>query len=108
MKNSEIRELSVEELKEAIAAASLKLQKQEFAHAISPLDNPMQIRDTKKEVARLKTALHAHTLATVKGKIESGELTRFNAREFLRTENGKLPSPMDLGKIRKLIGQFEK
>ena len=108
MKNSEIKQLSVEQMNEAIAAAELKLQKLDFAHAISPIENPMQIPHTKKEIARLKTELHARTLATIQAKVEAGELTRFNAREFLQKENNTLPTPMNLGKIKKIIGQFEK
>jgi large subunit ribosomal protein L29 len=108
MKNSEIKQLSVEQMQEAIATAELKLQKLDFAHAISPIENPMQIRHTKKEIARLKTEMHARTLAAVKTKVEANELTRFNAREFLQKENSALPTPMDLGKIKKIIGQFEK
>lgn len=107
MKNSEIKQLSVDQLHEAVVAAELKLQKLDFAHAISPIENPMQIRHTKKEIARLKTELHARTLATVKAKVEGGEVTRFNAREFLQKENNALPTPMNLGKIKKIIGQFE-
>ena len=108
MKNSEIKQLSVEQMQEAITAAELKLQKLDFAHAISPIENPMQIRHTKKEIARLKTEMHARTLASVKTKVEANELTRFNARAFLQKENSALPTPMNLGKIKKIIGQFEK
>jgi len=108
MKNSEIKQLSVEQLQNSIVASEMKLQKLDFAHAISPIENPMQIRHTKKEIARLKTELHARTLAAVKTKVESSDLTRFNAREFLQKENSSLPTPMNLGKIKKIIGQFEK
>jgi large subunit ribosomal protein L29 len=34
-----------------------RLKKLEFAHAISPLENPMSIRGLRKEIARLKTEL---------------------------------------------------
>ena len=36
---------------------SLRLKKLEFAHAISPLENPMSIRGLRKDIARLKTEL---------------------------------------------------
>ncbi len=108
MKNSEIKELSVEQIKESIASAEARLQKLRFAHAISPIENPAQIKNTRKEIARLNTELHARTVETVKEKVSNGELTRFNAREFLRTENQNLPTSMNLGKIKKIIGQLEK
>lgn len=109
MKNSEIKQLSVEELKEAIAAAEAKVQKLRFAHAVSPLNNPMQIKDTRHDIARMNTELHARTLSIVEEKVKSGELTRFNAREFLQANNNKtLPTPMDLPKIKKIICRLEK
>jgi len=33
------------------------LQKLKFAHAVSPIENPMKIRESKKLIARLNTAL---------------------------------------------------
>ncbi|MFC2187169.1 50S ribosomal protein L29 [Peijinzhouia sedimentorum] len=55
MKNAEIISLSQEELAEKIAVEVENLQKLKFAHAISPLENPMKIREAKKLIARLKT-----------------------------------------------------
>jgi len=34
-----------------------RLKKLEFAHTISPLENPMTIRGLRREIARLKTEL---------------------------------------------------
>jgi large subunit ribosomal protein L29 len=34
-----------------------RLKKLEFAHAISPLENPMTIRGLRRDIARLKTEL---------------------------------------------------
>ena len=44
-------------LKARIQEDELRLKKLEFAHAISPLENPMSIRSLRKDVARLKTEL---------------------------------------------------
>jgi large subunit ribosomal protein L29 len=44
-------------LKDLSVADSLRLKKLEFAHAISPLENPMSIRGLRKDIARLKTEL---------------------------------------------------
>ncbi|MFD2246196.1 50S ribosomal protein L29 [Pontibacter ruber] len=55
MKNSEIKALSLEELKERLNTEQTNMQNMRFAHAISPLENPMKIRETKKAIARLNT-----------------------------------------------------
>ncbi|WP_121356388.1 50S ribosomal protein L29 [Flavisolibacter nicotianae] len=52
-----IQALSVEDLTARIQEDELRLKKLEFAHAISPLENPMNIRNLRREVARLKTEL---------------------------------------------------
>jgi len=57
MKNSEIRALSEAELRQKIASEQDSLQKIKFAHAITPIENPMKIKQTRKLVARLKTAM---------------------------------------------------
>ncbi len=54
MKASEIRGLSISELEEKIAAAKLDLEKMKLTHAISPLENPMKIRQTRKDIARMQ------------------------------------------------------
>jgi large subunit ribosomal protein L29 len=59
MKNSEIKALTAEQLIEKVKGETSGLQKLSFAHAITPLENPMQIRQTKKLIARLKTELTA-------------------------------------------------
>ncbi len=57
MKNSEIRALTVEELKSKINGEKESLQKIKFAHAVSPIENPMKIKEARKLIARLNTAL---------------------------------------------------
>lgn len=63
MKNSEIRALSIEELKQKLASEQEAYQKMKFAHEISPIENPMKIKETRKLIARLKTELTAKELA---------------------------------------------
>jgi large subunit ribosomal protein L29 len=57
MKQTEITSLTIDELKEKIAIEEEALQKLKFAHAISPIENPMKVRHSRKLVARLKTEL---------------------------------------------------
>jgi large subunit ribosomal protein L29 len=52
-----IQGLSSEDLTARIKEDELRLKKLEFAHALSPLENPMTIRNLRRELARLKTEL---------------------------------------------------
>ncbi len=59
-----LKDLNETDLKARIQEDELRLKKLEFAHAISPLENPMSIRALRKDVARLKTALTGKQVAT--------------------------------------------
>ena len=52
-----LRDLSEVDLKSRILEDELRLKKVQFAHAISPLENPMSIRSLRKDLARVKTEL---------------------------------------------------
>ena len=52
-----LKDLSEVDLKARIVEDELRLKKLEFAHAISPLENPMSIRALRQDIARLKTEL---------------------------------------------------
>ena len=52
-----IQGLNDADLKARIEEDEMRLKKLKFAHAISPVENPMSIRDLRKDVARLKTEL---------------------------------------------------
>ena len=52
-----IQNLNEQDLQGKIKEDEQRLKKLEFAHAISPLENPMSIRNLRREVARLKTEL---------------------------------------------------
>ncbi len=57
MKQSEIKELSVEELKDKIADFKKQHADLKMAHTVTPLENPLQIRRARKTVAKLATEL---------------------------------------------------
>ncbi len=63
MKTKEIRELTDKELVERIDNESSYLRKLELNHAISPLDNPNKIKETRRNIARMKTELRQRELA---------------------------------------------
>jgi large subunit ribosomal protein L29 len=52
-----IKGLNVEDLKLQLEQSKQRLKKLEFAHAVSPLENPMSIRGVRKDVARIETLL---------------------------------------------------
>ena len=52
-----IHGLNETDLQARLEEEKLRLKKLEFAHAISPLENPMTIRSLRRDVARLKTEL---------------------------------------------------
>ncbi|HUC81978.1 MAG TPA: 50S ribosomal protein L29 [Flavisolibacter sp.] len=58
-----IQALNVEDLTARIKEDELRLKKLEFAHAISPLESPMTIRNLRRELARLKTELKKKQLS---------------------------------------------
>jgi len=62
MKTSEIKEFTVKELEERIENERSFLTKMRLNHAISPLDNPMKIRDARRNIARMKTELRNRQL----------------------------------------------
>ena len=57
-----IKDLPETDLRAKIQEDELRLKKLEFAHAITPLENPMSIRDLRKDLARLKTVLRTRQL----------------------------------------------
>jgi large subunit ribosomal protein L29 len=57
MKISEIRELSTSDLLERIDTEKNMIVKLKLNHAISPLDNPQKIKQSRKTIARLMTEL---------------------------------------------------
>ena len=57
MKAKEIRELRLEEIVQRITEEQEKLDQLKFQHAIADLQNPMQIKHSRRLVARLKSIL---------------------------------------------------
>ncbi len=57
MKQSEVKGLSVAELQEELVKTKRAYMDLKMAHAISPLDNPIQLRGMRRTVARIATEL---------------------------------------------------
>ena len=57
MKQSEVKELSIEGLQEQLAEFKKQHADLKIAHSVTPLENPLQIRKVRRTVARLATEL---------------------------------------------------
>jgi large subunit ribosomal protein L29 len=68
MKYADIEKLSIDELQEKVVEAKRRLASLKFDHAIAPLQNPMQIRNLKKDIARMLTAITAKQNAASNNK----------------------------------------
>jgi len=62
MKYSEIKELSTAELVERIEIERKDLDKLEMNHIISPIENPLLIRKSRRTIAKMQTELSARKL----------------------------------------------
>ena len=62
MKNSEIIELTTAEIIERIQNTKEELVRMRLNHSVNPLENPMKIRFTRKNIARLNTELRKRQL----------------------------------------------
>ncbi len=62
-KGTELKDLTLVELQDKLQDERNTLRKLRFNHTVSPIDNPMQLRDRKKNVARILTELRKRELA---------------------------------------------
>ncbi len=62
MKNSKIKEMSSPELEKELSELKSELFKLRFSLATNGLDNPLKVREIKKDIARIKTELRKREL----------------------------------------------
>ncbi len=62
MKIAEIRELSTEDLMERLRTEQKNYTEMKLNHAVSPLENPSQIKAARRNIARMKTVLRQREL----------------------------------------------
>ena len=55
MKQSEINKLSKEDIEEKLNEFQALLKDLKMKHSISPIENPLEIKKTRRIIARLKT-----------------------------------------------------
>ena len=66
MKINKIKEMSSPELEKELVELKNELFKLRFSLATNGLDNPMKIREVKKDIARIKTVLRERELTSNK------------------------------------------
>jgi large subunit ribosomal protein L29 len=59
MKAPEIEKLSLEDLKDKLADYQKQLLDLKMNHAVTPLENPLQIKTVRRTISRLLTAITA-------------------------------------------------
>ena len=59
----ELQEYSVDELIAELAATEVDYQKMQFDHAVKGIDNPMELREMRRDIARIKTEIRRRELA---------------------------------------------
>ncbi len=57
MKKIDLSSFTADQIKQQISEEKDRLVKLKFAHAITPIENPNRITETRKNIARLSTAL---------------------------------------------------
>ena len=61
MKSAEIKDMSVQDLQERIAAEKANLSQLKVQHAVSPVENPSIIKKSRRDIARMLTVLRQKT-----------------------------------------------
>lgn len=64
-KNLEIKGLSDAELIDELASMEREYQKFQFDHAIKGLDNPLSLKEMRRDIARVKTEMRSRELANM-------------------------------------------
>ncbi len=67
MKISEIKSLSIAELNARVKELNMELFNLRFSNASRTLANPVQIRNVKREIARVKTVIREKELSSANG-----------------------------------------
>ncbi|MCI6118000.1 MAG: 50S ribosomal protein L29 [Prevotella sp.] len=62
MKIKEVREIETKDLAEKIEAEVAKYNQMKLNHAITPLENPSEIKKARRDIARMKTVLREREL----------------------------------------------
>jgi large subunit ribosomal protein L29 len=78
----ELGEMSEADLKAELTQINVQYQKLRFDHTIKGLDNPLTLRNTKRDIARLQTEIRRREVAAM-----TPEQTAKRSRIRLRRKN---------------------
>ena len=62
MKTKEIKELETKELAEKLETEVANYNQMKLNHAVTPMENPSQIKAARRDIARMKTELRQREL----------------------------------------------
>ena len=62
MKNNKIKEMSSQDLEKELSELKSELFKLRFSLATNGLDNPLKVKEVRRNIARVKTELRAREL----------------------------------------------
>lgn len=61
----ELKEFSAEELVNELRETKVQYQKQKFDHALKGLDNPLLLRDIRRDIARLQSEIRRREIESM-------------------------------------------
>ena len=65
MKQKEITQMSVSEINEKLSEEKATLVKLELNHSVSPIENPLKIRGSRRTIARMITELRKREIESI-------------------------------------------
>ena len=57
MKQKEVIEMSIDELNEKLISFKKEISEMKMTHAVSPIENPLQIKNIRRTIARINSEL---------------------------------------------------
>ena len=75
----ELQEFSDADLVSELEGTQAEYQKMRFDHAVKGLDNPMELREMRKDIARIKTEIRRRQLAQM-SEAELGKRSKIRER----------------------------
>ena len=64
-KSLELREASDADLQEQLTDSAASLEKMKFDHTVSGIENPLRLRNVRRDIARIKTEIRRRELAAM-------------------------------------------
>lgn len=82
----ELQEYTVEELDNELKQTEAQFQRLSFDHSIRGLDNPLALREVRRDIARLKTEIRRREVSEM-SKEELANRTKIRSRRRRQSKN---------------------